>query len=60
MKLLLRIDVTDEMRRWVAHHCGRPGLASRGEVERSLNALVTAYFEDLQADYRQASDETGA
>ena len=50
-------DVSDDYRRAINHHYGRPGLASRAEVKRWLVAHGSAQDDDLMYDLDNAEEE---
>ena len=48
------VEVTDQTRRAINMHYGKPGLATRDEVKRWYEAQGTSSDDDLSWDYQQA------
>ena len=59
MKVKMTIDVPREAKAWLKDHNGSEG--TKKDFENVFNGLITAFFQDIQADYtateRQAKGE---
>ena len=57
MIVQMRLDISDDVRRAVAHHVGDRRMATRREVVIELESVISAHIDDLMFDYEGKADE---
>jgi hypothetical protein len=57
VKLIVRIEVTDDMRRAINHRHGKPGKATREDAERLSRGLLLADLDQVYDDWYRAEEQ---
>lgn len=55
MKTRFLIELSDDERRALAAHYGKPGLATRDTVRGWVESLISATMDEIQSEYDEES-----
>lgn len=60
VRVCYTVEATDEYRRAINHHFGRPGMATRADVQQWLEQNGTSCDDDIMYEYENDRAEQGA